>query len=167
MTAVAKRLADEPDVVMPTLRLLADPSALSEAPDISSVLLARRVNSDRLTARLAEFRAGAITTVRVRELLGGVTRQAVAFRVEQHRLLATEIGGRLYFPDWQFGPEGVYADVPAIVRALLDGARTPVAADALMRKGIAEEDGRSPAELLAAGNADRALHYIAIAGAGF
>jgi hypothetical protein len=167
LDAVAKRLESEPQAVLPTLRLLADPDAVSVRVNARTSDLARRVNDDRMAARRAEFRAGAVDTSGVRQLLGGVSRQAVAQRVAHGQLLAAEIGGRLYFPDWQFTADGPRPRLPELIAALLADGRGPLGADALMRRPIEEEAGRSPADLLTHGQFDLALHYVSAVGAGF
>ncbi len=106
MEALARRLREDPQRVLPVLRLIADPDAVAERQDRASVTLARRVNTERLAARLESFRDGAVATVQVRRLLGGVSRQAVAARVANGTLLSLQIGGTSHFPDWQFGPDG-------------------------------------------------------------
>lgn len=166
LDAIARRLRESPDEVLPTLRVLADPDALPEPSDDHVVGVARRVNAHRLQEHLARFRAGALSTGEVREALGGVTRQAVAARVASRSLLSLEIAGRSWFPAWQFGPEGVRAGLPRVVQALAEGGRGALAADSLARAPIAEEGGASVAELLAAGRVDDALHYIRTAAAG-
>lgn len=166
LRVVTQRLIDEPEQVLPTLRLLADPDALPKPADQETVELARRLNVERLEARLDEFRKHAYTTPQVAKLLGGVTRQAVALRASNKRLLAREIGGRLYFPDWQFGPDGPLSELPRVVAALSDRGREVLSADALMRAPLPEEGGRTPARLLADGHVDKALHYISVAGGG-
>jgi hypothetical protein len=167
LAAVARRLEEDPRNVLPTLRLLADRNALPEEADTDTVDLARQVNAERLAGRRAEFRARAHPTSEVRELLGGVTRQAVALRVANNRLLSLEIAGTSYFPDWQFGPDGPLPGLDRIVAALTSTSRGVLAADAVMRSPIEEEHGRSAAQLLAAGDVDAALHYVRIAGGGF
>lgn len=167
LEAVARRLEDDPQHILPTLRIIADQDALPAATDTDTLELAARVNVERLTARLTAFRKHAVTTATVRNLLGGVTRQAVSHRVTHQQLLAAEIGGRLYFPDWQFGTDGPHQDLPQVIAALTAGGRSALAADALMRTPLPEEDGRSPAELLSKGATDLAMHYITIAGGGF
>lgn len=169
LTAVRRRLADEPDRVLPTLRLLADPDALIAADDDSSIALAKTLNAHRIVARLRELRARSYTTEDVRGLLGGISRQAVSQRVAKGRLMAIQISGKAYFPGWQFvdGATGGTVDrLPQIVAAHSDAGRDVVAADAVMRNPIAEEDGRTPADLVAAGDTGRALHYLRIAGGG-
>lgn len=167
LEAVARRLEQEPEHVLPTLRLLADPDALADPQDEDTTTLARQVNAGRLAARRAEFRAHALATSEVRELLGGVSRQAVAQRVRNKTLLSLEIAGTSYFPDWQFGWDGPLPNLGQIIPALVSGGRGALASDALMRTPLEEERGRTPAQLLASGDIARVLHYIAVAGGGF
>jgi hypothetical protein len=166
LDAVARRLRESPDEVLPTLRLLADPDALPERADDHVVAVARRVNAHRLEEHLARFRQGALDTAEVRAALGGVTRQAVASRVASGSLLSLEIAGRSWFPSWQFGPEGVLPGLARVVQALAEDGRGALAADALARAPIAEERGASVADLLAAGRLDDAVHYVRTAAAG-
>ncbi len=166
LDAVARRLHDEPERVLPTLRLLADLDALPEPDDTETIVLARKLNAERLAQRQAAFRSAALSTAQVRALLGGITRQAVASRVAHRTLLAREIAGTSYFPDWQFGPDGTVPGLDRVVPALLDGGRSPLAADALMRAPLPEEGGRTPAQRLAAGDVDTVLHYVRTAGLG-
>lgn len=164
LAAVVRRLEEAPEQVLPTLRLLADPDALPARLEPSAVALAKRLNAQRLQQRLDAFRAGSLTTTDVRELLGGVSRQAVASRVASGSLLSMEVAGRSWFPSWQFGPEGPWPRLGEVLRELLTGDRGVLAADALMRAPLREEGGRSAADLLAAGRVDDALHYLRTAG---
>ena len=164
LQAVTRRLESDPERVLPTLRLLADPDALPDAGDVATIELAHRLNEARLAGALTAFRARALTTGEVREVLGGVSRQAVAFRVSQRQLLALEIGGRLYFPSWQFGPEGAVPRIWEVVDALLEDGRSVLAADRVMLMPIADSHGSTPADLLAQGDVDRVLHYVTTAG---
>jgi len=166
LEAVARRLEEDPQQVMPTLRLLADRDALPEVADEQTVDLSRQVNAERLAARRAEYRARAYSTVEVRVLLGDVTRQAVSLRVANGSLLSLELAGTSYFADWQFGPDGLLAGLSRIVAALTANGRGVLAADALMRTPLAEENDRTPAQLLAAGDVDAAVHYVTVAGGG-
>jgi hypothetical protein len=166
LAAVARRLREAPDEVLPTLRLLADPDALPERSDDHVVAVARRVNAHRLQEHLARFREGALSTAEVREALGGVTRQAVAGRVASGSLLSLEIAGRSWFPSWQFGPEGVLPGLVRVLQALVEDGRGALAADALARAPLTEERGASVADLLAAGRVDDAVHYVRTAAAG-
>ncbi len=167
LDAVAQRLEAEPHAVLPTLRLLADPEASASAGDPQTMVLASALNADRLARRRAEFRAGSLDTSQVRQVLGGVSRQAVAQRARNGSLLAAEIAGRLYFPDWQFTTDGPHPRLRELLAALAGERRGALAADALMRRPLPEEAGRSPADLLAADGFETALHYVTAAGAGF
>ena len=100
----------------------------------------------------------------MRELLGGVSRQAVSQRARNRQLLAIEISGRSYFPGWQFVGGRPVAHLGRALRALDAAGVDGLAADAFMTRRIADEGDRSLADLLTAGQHDRALHYIARAG---
>lgn len=167
LTAVEQRLADDPQRVLPTLRLLADPDALAEEADDASLSLARTLNAHRIVALLRELRARSYATAQVCELLGGVSRQAVSLRVANGRLMSIDISRRSWFPAWQFGPRGVLDGVPEVIAALREMGQDGLSADALMRTSLPEEDGRSPADLLAAGDLERTLHYVRAVGGGF
>lgn len=167
LAAVRRRLADEPERVLPALMVIADPDAVVEADDESTLSLARTLNAHRVVALLREFRARAYTTAQVAELLGGVSRQAVSLRVANRRLLSLEISRRSYFPDWQFVDGRPAEGLAEVIAALGDAGKDGLAADALMRTPLPEEGGRTPAELLAVGDLDRTLHYIRALGSGF
>lgn len=170
LDAVAERLAAEPAVVRPVLRLLIGLDALPTKDAASGselAAVAHRVNAERLAERRHTFVAGAFDTSQVRRILGGISRQAVSQRVAHCSLLAAEIAGRWRFPDWQFTSGGPAPELSRIIAALLADGKGPIAADSLMRTPLAEENGSSPADLAAQGDTDRALHYISVAGAGF
>jgi hypothetical protein len=167
LTAVEQRLADDPHRVMPTLRLLADPDALADESDEATISLAKTLNQHRLVALLRELRARSYTTVEVSDLLGGVSRQAVSQRVANRRLVAIDISGKSYFPSWQFVDGRPVAGLPEVIAALAETGHRTFAADALMCTPLAEEDGRTPADLLAAGDVERAVHYVRATGGGF
>lgn len=167
---VARRLRDDPSHVRPVLEVLADPDATVEptagAARSEVPQLARRLNDSRRTARLAEFTAASLGSDHVAAQLGGISRQALSQRVRGGRLIALRVGLRSYFPAWQFGADGRPAS--GLDRLLPDllSLGSVLAADRLMRTPLEEEGDRSPADLLAAGEVDRAVHYVRIAGAG-
>jgi hypothetical protein len=166
LEAVARRLEEDPAHVLPTLVALADPDMAPSPFDENAQDRIRTLNAARLAARMRGFRAHAFPTSQVRELLGGVSRQAVSQRVANGTLLAAEVGGTLYFPDWQFGPDGPRRGLPHVLAVLAESASGPVAADAVMRAPLPEEGGRSAADLLAEGAVEKAAHYAGIAGGG-
>jgi len=167
LAAVRRRLDEDPDRILPTLRLLADPDALADPSDETTRELARTLNAYREATALRELRARSYTTGDVAELLGGVSRQAVSARVAKGRLMSIEISGRSYFPSWQFVDGRPVKGLADVIAALTEDDGDVLVADAVMRRPLPEEEGRTPAELLAAGDVERALHYIRIAGGGF
>jgi hypothetical protein len=164
LAAVQRRLDADPQRVLPTLQLLADPDALATDTDTDTIALARTLNHHRVVAALRELRANALSTAEVAQLLGGVSRQAVSLRVANRRLMAIEISGRSHFPDWQFGPAGVLDGLPRVIAELVTAGHNTFTADGLMRAPLPEEGDRSPADLLAVGDVERVLHYIRAAG---
>ena len=124
--------------------------------------LAHTVNDRRLADRREQFRARALTTGQVRELLGGISRQAVALRVANGGLLSLELAGRSLFPDWQFSEDGVRQGLRAVLALLREDGRGALASDALMRTPV--EGGRTPADLFAAGETELLHHYVSLAG---
>lgn len=160
LAAVERRLTQEPERVLPALRLIAYPDAILDPVDDSTIALAKTLNAHRMVSRLRELRARSYTTAQVAEMLGGMSRQAVSQRVAKGRLMAIQISGKAYFPDWQFVDGRPVARLDEVIAALTQQDRWVVAADALMRKALPEEGGRSPADLLAEGDVDLALHYV-------
>lgn len=157
---VAARLAEDPEHVGPLLRLIADPDALPDQSQVSES--AREINTKRLQAARAELTARALSGTQVRELLGGISRQALHERVRGRRLLALHLANASWFPDWQFSTDGVRPRLTEVLAELPDSA---LAADRIMRAPLPEEGRRSAADLLAAGDVDRAVHYARTAGA--
>ena len=156
---VAARLAEDPEHIAPLLQLIADPDAVPLRPQLSEQ--AQRQNAERLVAQRTELTAHALTGEQVRQALGGISRQALHQRVRARRLLALRLANQSWFPDWQFGPDGVRPGVPELLAVLPE---SPVAADRIMRAALPEEGRRSPADLLAAGKTERAVHYARTAG---
>lgn len=148
LARVAERAKDDPEAVLPALRVLAGQAPYdSDRPgpvDPEVKALAVAVNRPRVLAARAAFVAGAWTTDQVAAHLGVRSRQAVAQRRQRGGLLGAQIGTRTYYPDWQFGPEGL-ADGLDRMRALLresglDDART---ADDVLRMVHSELGGRT------------------------
>ena len=167
LAAVKKRLAEEPDAVLPVLKLLIDPDALIDPGDDDTRSLARTVNAYRVVSRLREVREHSYSTDEVRAMLGGVSRQAVSQRVRNERLMSLEISGKYWFPDWQFKNGQVVAGLADVIKALRESGADTLGADAIMRHGLPEEGGRSAADLLHAGDIEGAVHYAAALGHGF
>lgn len=160
LAKVASRLEEDPQHVAPILRLIAEPDVVPPRERLSGE--AKEINTRRLAARRAAFIEGAFSGQQVRELLGGVSRQAVHQKTQAGRLLAVRYGNTTWFPKWQFTADGRI--LPRLGELLAVLPADPLAADALMRTPLPEEKGRSPADLLRRGRFDRALHYAATAG---
>jgi len=128
--------------------------------------LAKTLNAHRVVARLRELRERSYETAEVAELLGGISRQAVSARVAKGQLMSRQISGKAWFPRWQFHDGRPVDRLPEVVAALHETDHDTLTADAMMTNPLAEEDGRTPAELLAAGEPDRAVHYVRVAGGG-
>lgn len=165
LTAVRRRLEERPDSVLPTLRLLIDPA--SEPLDDTTVELARTLNAHRVVASLRELRARAYGTAQVADMLGGISRQAVSQRVAKGNLMSIQISGRAWFPDWQFRDGRPVEGLPRVITALRELGEDAWSAEPIMRTPLPEEGGRSIAQILAAGDVERALHYVWAVGGGF
>lgn len=165
LDAVRQRLEQDPDSVLPTLRLLIDPDA--NPLDESTVALAKTLNAHRVVSRLRELRERSYSTGEVAEMLGGISRQAVSQRVAKGQLMSIQISGRAWFPDWQFRDGHPVDRLPEVIEALKASGCDTFTGDAVMRKPLPETRHQSPAELIAGGDVDTALHYIRIAGGGF
>jgi hypothetical protein len=165
LDAVRQRLEEDPDGVLPTLRLLIDPS--SDPLDDSTVALAKTLNTYRVVASLRELRTHSYSTQEVAEMFGGISRQAVSQRVAKRQLLSMQISGKAWFPEWQFKNGRPLRGLPEIIAALDELGEDAWSADAIMRTQLPEEGGRTPADLLAAGDVERALHYVWAVGGGF
>lgn len=167
LTAVRRRLEEDPESVLPTLRLLIDPDTVADPLDESTISLAKTLNAYRMVSRLRELRMSSYTTAQVAEMLGGMSRQAVSQRVAKGQLMSIQISGKAWFPDWQFAAGRPVDRLPEVIAALVASGCDTFTADALMRKPLSEAGDQSPAQLIASGQLDRALHYIRIAGGGF
>jgi len=167
LTAVRQRLEEDPELVLPTLRLLVAPDSSEDPVDESTMSLAKTLNAHRVVAKLRELRDRSYGTAEVAELLGGVSRQAVSARVAKGQLMSMQISGKAWFPRWQFHEGRTVDRLPEVVAALRETDHDTLTADAMMTNPLVEEGGRTPAELLAAGEVELALHYVWAAGGGF
>lgn len=162
---VAARAAQDPDAVLPVLRVLVGDDEPPEV-DESVVRAAEVVNARRLAKARRAFAAHALTTEQVCELLGGASRQAVAARRARGGLLGLTIGPATYHPDWQFGPDGPAPGLSRVLAALRTIRTSALSADALMRGSQADLGGRALADLLAAGEVDLVVGRILDTGGG-
>lgn len=103
---VSVRAADDPDAILPVLRALAGeaPNGRTRKLDRAAVI---EINRARVLADRADFIAHSWTADKVAEHLGVRSRQAVAQRRQRGTLLGSRIGTHTYYPEWQFGPDGL------------------------------------------------------------
>ncbi len=148
LARVAERAKDDPDAVLPTLRVLAGEPPYAKATKRDLHALAIEVNRSRVLADRADFLAHSWPTDKVAEHLGVRSRQAIAQRRQRGTLLGTTLGTALgtqtFYPDWQFGPTGL-ADGLAELLALLRGAGIDDAreADDVLRMKHSELRGKT------------------------
>lgn len=162
---VTMRAAADPDAVLPVLRMLVGDDESAEVAE-TVVQAAEIVNARRLAKARREFLASSLTTEQIAEHLGGTSRQAVAARRARGGLLAITIGTTAYHPDWQLSAEGLAPGLGRVLQALREIQASPLSADALMRLPQADLEGRSLAELLAAGEVDAVVARILDTGGG-
>ncbi|HET9077385.1 MAG TPA: hypothetical protein VFN68_10665 [Acidimicrobiales bacterium] len=80
-----------------------------------------------------EFRAAALATSAVQEMLGLRTPQAVHRMRSRGRLIGMPIGNHTWFPAWQFSGGTVRPDLGRVLELLGRFTSDPVAADRIMR----------------------------------
>ena len=138
LAKVAQRAETDPDTVLPVLRVLAgqEPYAEDGSQDLDAATMAvvLRVNRARVLADRADFREHAWTAEQVAEHLGVGSRQAVAQRRQRGTLVGAKLGTQTFYPQWQFGPDGL-ADGLGRLLELLRGAGVDDAreADSVLR----------------------------------
>jgi hypothetical protein len=167
LTAVRKRLEEEPDRVLPTLRLLIDPDGTVNPLDDSTIALVKTLNAYRIVASLRELRERSYSTPEVAEMLGGISRQAVSQRVAKGQLMSIQISGKSWFPAWQFKDGRPVERLAEVIEALRETDHDTFTADAIMTNSLPEEGGSTIADVLAAGDVELALHYVWAVGGGF
>lgn len=117
---VAKRARDDPDAILPTLRVLAGEPPYPTPAKNALRDLAIEINRARVLADRAAFVERSWSTDRVAAHLGVTSRQAVAQRRQRGTLLGAAVGTQTYYPDWQFTPDGLLEGLPTLLQLLLD-----------------------------------------------
>jgi hypothetical protein len=154
---LGERAVDDPGLAE-TLRYLADDVAGPEDPfavPLGSVLAsARRVNERRQAQRAEDRRVDALDTAAVVDVIASINdRRGVERRRKRGKLLGWQCGTRTLHPAWQFDRSrgDTRAGLARVIAALDEVTANPQAADALMRAERDDLDGRSLADLFAAG----------------
>jgi hypothetical protein len=173
LTTVLDRLrerAESDPSLVETLQHLADadPGAdpfATPAEDVAE--LARTINRQRQTDRLADLRARSLTTGQVVELVTSISdRRGVDRRRARGALLGIRAGNQMLHPAWQFDPRrgDTFTGLHRVLAALSDVAADPIDADALATTPRADAGGDSVADLLADGHVEAAVALALLAG---
>lgn len=134
------------------------------APRPDQVSAARLAGEAMRRDAMAAVLNGALTRDQAAERLG-ITAQAVSERLKARTLTAIRRGREWRFPAWQFTDD---ATLPALKQLIEAWPGTELSLSAWASKPSVDLDGRSPANQLAHGNADRVIHLVeAIAAAGW
>ncbi|HZD65309.1 MAG TPA: hypothetical protein VE152_04350 [Acidimicrobiales bacterium] len=124
------RAQDDPDFAEVLAALVDTPTA---GAGEYAHLAAGELGRHRRRAALAEFKAGALATSEVQDLLGLGTPQAVHRLRSRARLIGLQLGNATWFPTWQFGEGRLRPDLPRILELLGRFTGDVVAADRVMR----------------------------------
>jgi hypothetical protein len=173
LTAVFDRLrerAESDPALLETLHHLlesepaVDPFA-TPAADVAE--LARTLNEQRQSDRLAQLQARSLTTGQVVELVPSISdRKGVDRRRARGTLLGIRVGNQMVHPSWQFDQRqgDTLAGLGRVLAALAEVASDGLDADAIATTPLAEADGASVADLLADGRIDDAVALAQLAG---
>jgi hypothetical protein len=137
-----------------------------ERPAGSVLRAAALVNERRQRERREEAASAALATPEVVDLVGSISdRKGVDRRRRRGQLLGWRVGARTLHPAWQFDARrgDTRPGLPAVLTALLEVAPDPQAADALMRARREDLDGRTLADLLAAGQDETVVRLLRVA----
>jgi hypothetical protein len=154
-----------------TVLFLADETEGPEDPFVTpspAVLgAARVVNARRQQERRESLAARALDTAQVIELIGSISdRKGVDRRRRRGQLLGWRSGSRTLHPAWQFDSRrgDTRPELARVIAALAEIAPDPRAADVLMTTPRDDLDGRTLADLYAAGRVETTLRLILAAG---
>lgn len=116
--------------------------------EMATITAARVLNEVRVKGLLAEFKANALTTAQVQELLGLGTPQAVHRLRSRGKLLGMAIGNATYFPAWQFADGALRPDLPRIIGLIAEFTTDALEVDRIMRLVHGELGGQCIADAL-------------------
>jgi len=127
------------------------------------LLAAQLVNERRLRERRRAADASCLDTADVVAVLRSINdRKGVDRRRRRGQLLGWRAGTRTLHPDWQFDRRRgeTRQGLPVVLAALREATADPEAADQLMKEAREDLDGRSLAELFAAGRVETVVRLI-------
>jgi len=161
-----QQTSDDPALAEAVLFLAGDPDGPTDPfsrPGEGVAGAARLVNARRLAERREAGAAAALDTGQVVDLVRSISdRKGVDRRRRRGQLLGWRSGSRTLHPDWQFDVRrgDTRPGLPAVLEALAEVVADPEAADALMRAPREDLDGRSLADLLAAGRVETVVRLV-------
>ncbi|MDQ6615776.1 MAG: hypothetical protein M3083_13815 [Actinomycetota bacterium] len=141
-----------------------DPFAQVDQRVVTAV---RAINRRRQLHRRAELRDRSLTTTQVVSLIASISdRKGVDRRRKRGRLLGVKESGMILHPIWQFDADGgdTRPGLDVLLAALFEVTSGPAAGDAVMTMPRNDLDGRSIADLFAAGRVELAVQLIRMAG---
>lgn len=168
---VLNERADGDDALAETLRFLAEDAAglpqpfADPGPAVRDA--ARSVNQRRQRERAHALDAHTSDTSQVVDLLASISdRRGVDRRRRRGRLMGWRVGRQTLHPDWQFDRRRreTRPGLEKILAALAEVAPDSLAAHALMTNPRADLDGRTLADLFAAGRTETVLRLIHASG---
>lgn len=136
-------------------------------PDQTTLDLAQGLNRRRQISRHADLRGRSLTTPQVVTLLSSVSdRKGVDRRRKRGALLGIKVGRQTFHPIWQFDQRrrGTWDGLGDVLAALAGASADAIEVHAIATASGAATDGRSIAELLAAGEVDAAVQAAVLAG---
>lgn len=128
---------------------------------------ARVVNERRQRERREARAAGALDTAEVVAVIDSISdRKGVDRRRRRGQLLGWRVGARTLHPPWQFDRRlgETRPGLTAVLAALREVAPDPRVGDALMSTPRDDLDGRTLADLFAAGRVDTVMRLVRAAG---
>jgi hypothetical protein len=134
-----------------------------DRPASSVLRAAAQVNERRQRRRHRLIPPLALATAEVVDLVRSISdRKGVDRRRRRGQLLGWRAGASTQHPAWQFDARrgDTRPGLPAVLEALSEVAPDPEAADALMRAPREDLDGRTLADLLAAGQIETVLRLV-------
>jgi len=162
---IAARAESEPETVLPVLRLLAGEASPDEdpsgRPDPALRAVALQINRTRVQRAQRDFVARSWSAEQVAEHLGVRSRQAVAQRRARGTLLGGRVGHAVFYPAWQFGADGLAADLDRLLRLLREaGLGDARAVDDALRMPHSELGGRTLLDLWRSGSWDELQAWL-------
>ena len=142
------------------LTLLQQPEALQALPSMDP-LASSRLRGLMAKKQLLVAEGGCMSSTEVAEILG-ISRQGVDKRRNNSKLIGLPKGRTYVYPAWQFGEGETLSGLEEVLNYL--NVRDPWMQTAWMLNGNSRLEGKSPLEVLRAGNREAAINAAEIYG---